>query len=255
MLSRGLMRVPLSKGLFPLGYPLRSFSIKTRLLNYRDTNLNHDSPIEFEPFKNPSNDTTIKIRKPWTIGHTTLEPNFRQGWSPMYVSPSITFISAVKKFSLVLSATIFGVLHVYNGTSLSADLVSNLIQGLAILPVPLVHFFTKDYVTRVFRIYDDSKPQTLENLTTNEKFVFEKLNWTGTNVYNELVYLDGLRLVNPKEFSRLGWVNWKDHELTSNVQRHFYIADEVGGFKMDRLWDIVEKNSGVNNGRFLNDRS
>ena len=119
-------------------------------------------------------------------------------------------------------------------------------------PAVAVNYKLKDYVTRVFRLYDKEKPQDLETLTSDEKLIFEKLNATGNKTYNTLLtVLDNktLQLSSEKQSLFKPYSSWV--ELAEGVKNHYYITDNVGGMKMDRLWGIVEHNSGVDNGRYI----
>lgn len=57
--------------------------------------------------------------------------------------------------------------------------------------------------------------------------------------------LDSVALTNAK----LGWTNWESKDPDNDLIRSYYVADNCGGIKMDRLWGIIEKQNGVNNGR------
>lgn len=116
-------------------------------------------------------------------------------------------------------------------------------------PSAVVQYKTKDYVTRIFRLYKQDQPQTLENLVQDEKLILEKLNLTGGRTYNCLVTINpSLQLDKPPKWLR-PYSSWTDIEPTSGRRRHFYVTDDTGGIKMDRIWGIVEKNLGANNGR------
>jgi hypothetical protein len=184
---------------------------------------------------------SIKISEPLALGTTFLPSRFRVGDSPLYESALARPISVMKRVSVG-----FGILGlylselVYSSPVLSSDL-SYIIAACSTLPLPIIHYFTQDYVSRIFRLYDSEKPQNLENLTTDETLIAEKISLTGRSYYNTILKVSELKL----EKSRFGWVNWK------TKKSFFYVNDSIGGFNMDRIWGIAEHNSGVDNGRYF----
>lgn len=89
------------------------------------------------------------------------------------------------------------------------------------------------------------EPQTYENLTKDETLVVEQVGNFGRSVYATQIKLQDIKLT--KE--RLGWVNWVYEDPETKDVVKMYVADNVGGIKMDRIWGIIEKNSGIDNGR------
>jgi hypothetical protein len=119
-----------------------------------------------------------------------------------------------------------------------------------LIPIPVFQYLSNPYVTRIFRLYRTDEPQTLENLTKDETIVVEQVGAFGRSVHATQIKVQDIKLVN----ERFGWVNWEYRDPNSKEVLKMYVADNVGGIKMDRLWGIVEKNSGVDNGRsFLNE--
>lgn len=159
----------------------------------------------------------------------------------MYESPLHKPISVIKRASVGFG--IFGLYLselVYSSPVLSTDLGYMMVIG-SILPLPVIHYFTKDYVSRMYRLYDSEQAQTLDNLTRDETLIAEKISLTGRSYYNTTLKPAELKL----ESRRFGWVNWK---TTKNL---FYVEDDIGGINMDRIWGIAEHNSGINNGRYF----
>lgn len=191
----------------------------------------------------------VYVRK--GLRNVALPAKYRLSYEPLYEAPGSKYVAMLKRLTLS-----FAVLGIY-GSKLLYELVQfDDIYALAVIvgtwtPAVATQYKTRDYVTRVFRLYDKEKPQTLENLVGDEKLIMEKLNATGGKTYNTLVTVLGnadLKLC-PKESlfraALLPYRTWQDGE------KEFYLADNVGGMKMDRLWGIVERNSGVDNGRFM----
>lgn len=176
-------------------------------------------------------------------------PGYRLAYSPLYESSGAKYVAMLKRLTLS-----FAVLGVY-GAKLFYELAQfDDIYAAATLvgcctPPALVQYKTKDYVTRIFRLYPKDKPQTLENLVTDEKIVLEKLNATGGRTYNCLVTMNPLLQLDKPASWREPYSTWTDIEPTTGRRRHFYVQDDMGGVKMDRIWGIVERNSGVDNGR------
>lgn len=179
--------------------------------------------------------------------------NFRLSYEPMYEAPSIRYVSLLKRMTLG-----FAIVGIY-GSKLLYDLVqfddiyaAGLFLG-TLAPAVAVNYKLKDYVTRVFRLYDKSKPQDLEFLTSREQLVIEKLTSAGNKTYNTLMNVlnnKALQLA-PRQSLWRPYATWVDE--SDGDKRGYYISDNIGGMKMDRLWGIVEHNSDVNNGRYMED--
>lgn len=186
-------------------------------------------------------DGVIKVKEPFAIAATPIDPKYRAGYEPLYVAPSHKHIATMKRVSLAVGVVGIYVSHLMFDSVVVANELSYVVGALSTLPIPAVNYFTQNYVSRIFRLYDSTKPQTLENLVTDETLLAEKISWTGRSYYFRLAKVKDLKLSN----DRFGWVNWK----TDKDQ--FYVTDDIGGIKMDRIWGIVEHNSGVDNGRFF----
>lgn len=181
--------------------------------------------------------TTAGIQK-------TMDPKYRYSYSPIYEAPATRLIAMAKR--VTMGYGIFGIVvtKMMFDASLVVESLAILMGTLSLAPFPIVQFLTHPYVSRIYRLYDKTQPQTVENLINDERLIFEKINWSGKRTYNHLVAVQGLQLADNKRF---GWVTWKS--VQPGLTRNYYVADNVGGFKMDRVWGIAEKNSGVNNGR------
>lgn len=217
-----------------------------------------------EPIKVP------RIRRP---GRYFAEPldtyKYRLGNWPIYVAPAGPQVAFTKRASLGLAA--LGGYIGYLATTMSS--VSTLAAVLGVIPllmpIPLFQYFSKPYVTRIFRLYDriepvqhkrqgedgleyieeEPQPDTYETITGDETLVVEQIGTFGRSVHATRIKLNDVRLV--KE--RMGWANWVYKDEKTGEELPLYVADNVGGIKMDRIWGVVEKNSGVDNGRgFLN---
>ncbi|WEJ94848.1 hypothetical protein PSN45_002348 [Yamadazyma tenuis] len=197
----------------------------------------------------------VKVRKPGYVRSVELPENLRLSYQPLYEAPGSKYVALLKRLTISV-----GVLGCY-GAKLFYDsphfddyyAVSTL--AACSVPAMVVQYKTREYVTRIFRLYDKNKPQTLENLVNDEQLIVEKLNFTGGKTFNQLVRVSGndsLKLVStPKVPLLASYAVWQDKEPESGTVRKHYIVDDIGGMKMDRLWGIVEKNSGEDNGRYI----
>lgn len=175
------------------------------------------------------------------MGATFLPSRYRVGYAPLYESPLSKPISVMKRVSVGFG--IFGLYlsHLmYSSPVLSTDL-SYVLATCSVLPLPMIHYFTQDYVSRIFRLYNSEKPQLLEDLTTDEMLIAEKISLTGRSFYNTVLKPDELKL----QHSRFGWANWKTKSGS------FYVNDDIGGINMDRLWGMAEHKAGIDNGRYF----
>lgn len=181
-----------------------------------------------------------------------LAENLRLSYEPLYESPGSKYVAITKRLTLS-----FGVLGIYASKLLYELVMFDDIFALATIlgtwaPVLAVQLKTRDYVTRIFRLYDKKKPQTLENLVDDEQLIVEKLNVTGGKTYNQLLRISdnsSFKIVPGGEELLSPYRSWQD--TSDGHKRYFYVVDNIGGLKMDRLWGIAEHNSGVDNGRFL----
>ncbi|KAK9469751.1 hypothetical protein V1512DRAFT_256936 [Lipomyces arxii] len=181
--------------------------------------------------------------------------------APIYQASSSYHVAAAKR-NVWIFATIGGY---FSAALLGMDSIANsmsLLIGIpALVPLPFVTYFTTPYVHRIFRIYDtpEGEPVDVEKVKKNEEFLFECISLWGRGLYNCRVKLEDLRVAN----KRLGWVNLEvvtpppkvDPETGKEVaverptRRYFYVADDSGGYKMERIWAIIERQSGIDNGR------
>lgn len=197
----------------------------------------------------------VKVRKPGHIRPFELKENYRLSYQPIYEAPGSKYVSLLKRLTIS-----FGVLGCYGAKLFYdsphfEDIYAYSAAFASFTPAVIIQHKTKDYVTRIFRLYDKSKPQTLQNLINDENLIVEKLNFTGSKTYNQLIRVtdnNTLKLAPEKKFPLLGaYSSWVDIEPDSKLPRKHFIVDDIGGIKMDRLWGIVERNSGVDNGRYI----
>ncbi|RCK65063.1 hypothetical protein Cantr_00990 [Candida viswanathii] len=235
--------------------PYRAFSISSRAyakrsLNPSDSTVVTDDIIsENNPWSPTIEDDPVYVKEGNSFRKTKLPEKYRLAYLPLYEAPATKYVSIVKRLTLSV-----GVLGVYGAKlfweSPQFDDIYAYVTLLGTLtPFTLVHYKTRDYVTRIFRLYDKTKPQTLENLANDENLIMEKLNLTGSKTYNELLRITdnkALKLMPPPKFYT-PYATWEENK--DGQKREFYVMDNVGGIKMDRIWGVAEKNSGVNNGR------
>ncbi|KAK7207372.1 hypothetical protein BZA70DRAFT_271121 [Myxozyma melibiosi] len=183
---------------------------------------------------------------------------------PIYTAPSSFHVAATKR-----TMWTFAVIGGYFSTAMMAmdgiPLSLSLLVGIpSVLPLPITYWLTAPYVNRIFRIYDqpEGEPVDVEKLKENEEFIFECIGVFGRGLYNTRVKLSDLRVVN----KRFGWVTLEVTDESAKkikpkrnflldafdglrTRRWFYVADDVGGYKMERIWAIIDRQSGVDNGR------
>lgn len=199
----------------------------------------------------------VYIREPHSLKSRSLPSNLRLSYSSLYESPGAKYVSVLKRFSLSASVLgLYGAKLFYDSPQFE-DIYAYITAASFLLPTLFVQFKTRDYVTRIFRLYDREKPQTLENLVSDEKLIMEKLNFSGGKTYNELLTVsknETLRLAPPTKFPLIMPYRTWEETLETGKKRYFYVVDDIGGIKMDRLWGIVEHNSNVDNGRYIDDQ-
>ncbi|ANZ73458.1 BA75_00653T0 [Komagataella pastoris] len=188
----------------------------------------------------------VRTQNSW-FADKPLDEKFRKGHSPLYESPGMQMVATAKRVTLG-----FGLAGLYFSklmldTGLFALPASTTLAVVSIIPFPLVIYLFSPYVSRIYRLYDDTKPQTLENLAQNETLVMEKINWSGRKAFNELVLVKDLQITGPSTW--YNWPNWKALDPETGKPRYYYVTDHVGGLRMDRIWGIAERQSGVDNGR------
>lgn len=249
--------------------PVRSISLVRRLQTSVRYNKSHnssykqsDSTVDTDEIiseNNPWSPTLysdiVHIHKPNSFRSTALPSNYRLSYQALYEAPGAKYVAMLKRLTLS-----FAVLGCYGAKLFYESAQFDDVYALATLagcaaPAYFVQYKTRDYVTRIFRLYDKDKPQTLENLLADEKLVMEKLNATGGKTYNQLLDIShnkSLLLLQPSAFPVLGpYTSWDDKDKETGTKRHFYVVDDIGGLKMDRIWGIVEHNSNVDNGRYI----
>lgn len=231
---------------FPL---IRAFQTKPSLLRQSPP----PPPDFFPPAKSsayektqPKEDKRVRIRLPGVPFAVALPENLRLSNFPLYLSPSISYVLLAKRVSLSAACVgLYGAYWASTASLLSTELVS-LLGVLSVLPFPLVTYFTQNYVSRIYRLYDTSKSQTLDNMVQKETLVMERMMFGGKRCYNVLAELEYIT-IKKNWYGQTVW-HYKNKE---GLERDFYVSDDVGGAKMDRIWGIIEKNSGIDNGRLL----
>lgn len=247
------------------GLPLRGLT-RTPLIAHRSRHLGSyklsDATVETDDIiteNNPWSPTLYtdvvryKPRGRW-LRTQALPDNYRLSYQSLYEAPGSKYVSLLRRLTIS-----FAVLGAY-GAKLFYELVQfDDIYALftlvgTISPAAFVQYKTKDYVTRIFRLYDKDKPQTLDNLVSDERLVMEKLLPMGLRTYNEVLQVSDntlLQLQKPLHGWLVPLATWKEVDPETNRKRAYYVVDNIGGIKMDRLWGVVEHNLGVNHGRYI----
>ncbi|CAK7910190.1 hypothetical protein CAAN1_21S02432 [[Candida] anglica] len=241
----------------------RSFHQSTSLLkaprtgyNSADSTVNTDDILtENNPWSPTLYEDKVYIHHKRSLRSVALPSNYRLSYQPLYEAPAAKYVGILKRITLsfaVLGA--YGAKLFYDSPHFD-DIYAALVFGSCMVPALIVEHKTQHYVTRIFRLYNKDKPQTLENLLEDESLIMEKLNWTGGKTFNHLLKIsnnDTLKLEGPPKHPLTAqYSTWRDIDPHSGVPRQYYVADNVGGLKMDRLWGIVEHNSSVDNGRYM----
>lgn len=258
MLKYGISNGPLRSSLMVRSIHTSSACKKSHNNGYRlsDSTVNSDEILsENDPWSPSLFEDIVHVRKPNSFRSTALPSNYRLSYLALYEAPGAKYVAMLKRLTLS-----FAVLGCYGAKLFYESPQFDDIYAAATLiscsaPAYFVQFKTRDYVTRIFRLYNKDKPQTLENLLSDEKLIMEKLNMTGGKTYNELLTITdnkSLQLVEPSRFPLLSpYASWKEVDKESGVKRNYYVVDDIGGLKMDRIWGIVEHNSKVDNGRYI----
>ncbi|KAL6451145.1 SPBC25B2.10 Universal stress protein A family protein C25B2.10 [Candida maltosa Xu316] len=225
----------------------RAFSVSTRIRansSFRpsDSSVNSDEiTSENNPWSPSLEDDPVYIKESGKLFKTQLDEKYRLAYSPLYEAPAAKYVSMLKRLTLSVGFLgVYGAKLFYESTMFD-DIYAYITLLGTFTPMAVVQYKTKHYATRIFRLYDKTKPQTLENLVNDEKLIIEKLNFTGSKTFNELLVLSNnksLKLSDPPKFY-LPYSTWKDGN------REFYVLDNIGGIKMDRIWGIIEKNSNM----------
>ncbi|CAN6654118.1 hypothetical protein TRVA0_027S00408 [Trichomonascus vanleenenianus] len=174
-----------------------------------------------------------------------MDPKMKLGMRPIYSALAGHHVAFTKRASFgFLLASLYAAYVVASAATLPNFLgLIGLVPIAA--PIPIMQYLTSPYVTRIFRMYKKDEPQTIETISNDETLVIEKVSMFGRSLKATEIKLADIRLTN----ERFGWVNWvyKDKETGEVIK--MYVADNIGGIKMDRIWGIIERNSGVDNGR------
>ena len=217
-----------------------------------DSNVDTDELVsENNPWSPTLEDDPIYVQERHKISKTKLPEKYRLSYSPIYEAPAAKYVSILKRLTLSFGVVgLYGSKLIYESTQFDDSFAYTLLAG-TIIPIILVQWKTKDYVTRIFRLYNKEVPQTLDNLVQDENLIVEKLNFTGGKTYNELLKITDNKslIVSPDNKFWKPYTTWEEKDKETGSKREFYIVDDIGGIKMDRLWGIVERNSGINNGR------
>jgi hypothetical protein len=192
----------------------------------------------------------VRIRTPGKFISDPIDPSKRLGFNPLYTSPMGSQVAYTKKFSVGFLGLGSCALYLLNGAGVVEGFGALAAIIPLIFPIPVVNYLTKPYVTRIFRLYDKEGAQTYENITKDETLVIEQIGMFGNRHHATAVKVKDIRI--GKE--RFGWVNWICKDSNSGELLKFFVADNVGGLKMDRIWGIIETNSGVDNGRGFLDK-
>lgn len=238
----------------------------TRFIQHKASFKSEDSTVDNDDILSQNNpwsptlyNDIVKVRQPGSFRATPLADNYRLSYLPLYESPGAKYVALLKR--LTLSFAVIGAYgsKLFFESPQFDDIYAWSTLAACTVPAVIVQLKTKDYITRIFRLYNKDKPQTLENLVNEEKLVMEKLNITGGKTYNELLTVSNNQSLKLTESSSipsffLPYSSWQETDPASKQTRHYYVVDDIGGLKMDRLWGIVEHNSGVDNGRYLEDQ-
>lgn len=257
-----------------LGVHIHSFrSFHTSRPAFDDSGINPNYPDE--PAKIP------RVRKPGRYFAESIDSSkYRLSNDPIYISPAGPQIAFTKRASYGLAALSCYLAYLGSMTTSISPLVATLVVLPLTLPIPFFQYLSAPYVNRVFRLYKkvppvervraltpeeeaeekalgytqprtylEPQPDTFESIVDDETLVVEQIGKFGRSTSATQIKLSDIRIVH----ERFGWVNWVYTDPETKEVIKLYIADNVGGIKMDRIWGIIEKNSGIDNGRgFLN---
>ncbi|CUM64832.1 uncharacterized protein PRCAT00002447001 [Priceomyces carsonii] len=225
-------------------------------LKLEDTTVDADEIIsENNPWSPTLYNDIVSIRPPGSFRSKELPLKYRLSYLPLYEAPGAKYVALLRRITLSFAVIgVYGAKLFFDSAQFDDLYALGSIIGTS-APAAFVQYKTRNYVTRIFRLYNKEKPQTLKNLIDDEKVIMEKLNFTGGKTYNQLLTITGNKTVkiSPKPtFPSLApLASWQDIDPETNIKLSFYIVDDIGGIKMDRLWGIVEHNSGLNNGRYM----
>lgn len=217
--------------------------------SHRLTRSFHVTPFcrQFNNF-DPSDELAPRISKVIDPDNGTAGPFnsnlFKIADEPLYSAPATFQVALAKKsaFSVGLIGTYASYLFFHY--PLLPDLGGYAALALWI-PFPLAIHFLTPYVAKISRIYRRGETETLENMTKDETVLIETISLIGRKPLAWIIHLKDLKVVN----KRGGWANWEYTNPKTGDQHLFYVSESNGGFKMDRIWGITEKNAGIDNGR------
>ncbi|KAK9331357.1 hypothetical protein V1520DRAFT_338012 [Lipomyces starkeyi] len=224
---------------------------------------------EIDPSQPEEEEVTTKIRtglfSPFVYHAEYLDTTkYSLSRAPIYQATSSFHVSATKRVAWTI-AIIGGY---FSSAMVTMDGIPTALAFLvgipSMLPLPIVTWLTTPYVHRIFRIYPNAEGERvdLEKLKEDEEFIFECISIFGRSLYNCRVKLSDLRVTG----KRFGWVNLEvvgdriEKEFPNQnivekaldgtrTRKYFYVADDVGGYKMERIWSIIDRQSGIDNGR------
>lgn len=191
---------------------------------------------------NPDEAYLYKVKRPGMLFKEPMDPNWVLSQQPLYEGPMASQVAFTKRWSMGILAVGGYIGYLALGV---VDFSPWLLAVPLSVPLPLIQWYAGGYVSRIFRVYRRDEPQTLENLERDETLMLEKLSLFGRSTYGVPIKISTTFLAN----QRNGWVNWAYIDPERKSVTRFYVADNLGGLRMDRLWGIVERNSGVDNGR------
>ncbi|KAK9471026.1 uncharacterized protein V1510DRAFT_421419 [Dipodascopsis tothii] len=180
---------------------------------------------------------------------------------PIYTAPSAFHVAATKRVAWTFAALGSYFASVLVGLDAIPSAFAAVVGLPLVLPLPAVLYLTTPYVSRIYRLYDQPADEAIDmdRLVANETLVFECITVFGKAVYNCRVPVRDLR----RTSARAGWVNlelvqpappangslWDRLMASGRTQRSFYVADDIGGHRMNRIWALVDRQSGVDRGR------
>lgn len=210
--------------------------------------MGEDIPRYYVP--NGPKEDQIKYRTHNTAFYALkLDSKFRLSNLPMYQNPLVNFVIGSKRLSIAFGVIGCVFAYLMDRTGLIYTEFCQLTAIFSVIPAPIVQFLFNPYVSRVWRVYDTTKPQNIENLTKNETLIFEKLNWSGFQTYNELITVDSLEVPTGKEDyrGRFGYVNLISTDKATGSVKYFFINEGFSNVKMDRILALAERNCKLEN--------
>lgn len=230
---------------YPYPYPNKRWFHSSSTILQR-IKMGEDQKQYFVPKEGESHQ--IHYRTHGTSFHSLkLDPKFRLGNLPIYQNPLINFVIGLKRLSLAFGAIgcMFG--YLMDRTGLVYTEICQIIAIISLIPFPIATYLYEPVASRIWRVYDTTKPQVYENLIKDEKLIIEKLNWNGFSTYNELVTVDSLYSPKGKNDyrGRYGHVNLLSIDKKLNSTKSYYVNDGFTNEKMERILALAEKKSGV----------